>query len=125
MIYYPIDVNSPITTNKQLTVQNGTTNNFPEIVFELHDGKMYFDLGDDCVVSAAVTNTDQETVSFTGEISILNPHRGQILCQPVFKDFSMTGINVLTVLCDLGDKKISFQTTIFVQSLSENLKSYL
>ena len=125
MIYYPIDVNSPITTNKQLTVQSGTTNNFPEIVFELHDGKMYFDLGDDCVVSAAVTNTDQETVSFTGEISILNPHRGQILCQPVFKDFSMTGINVLTVLCDLGNKQISFQTTIFVQSLSENLKSYL
>lgn len=125
MVYVPVDVNSPIHVKKQITVQAGVTNNFPEIVFELHNGKLYFDLGDDCTVSAAVTNTKSETVSFTGKIKILNPHRGQILCTPTFNDFTMPNINVLTVLCDFGDRQISFQTTIFVQSLTKDLKDYL
>lgn len=125
MIYCPVEVNAPIQVKKQITVQRGTTNNFPEIVFELHEGKLYYDLGDSCTLFAAVTNTDLESVVFTGTLNILNPHRGQILCQPVFKDFSMTGINTLTILVDTGDKQISFQSTIFVQSLADSLKSCL
>lgn len=125
MIYCPIEVKAPIQVPKELKVQLGTTNNFPEIVFELHDGKQYFDLGDECTLSAAITNTDLESNSFTGTLRVLNPHRGQILVQPVAKDFNMTGINTLTVLCDTGVEQLTFQTTIYVQSLSNSVLEYL
>jgi hypothetical protein len=118
MIYFPIEILSPIQVNKQITVQKGLTNNFPEIVFELHQGKEYFDLGDECTFSVCITNTDLETESFTGTIRALNPHRGQILCQLAAKDFTMTGINTLTIVCDTGSETVSFQSTIFVQSIS-------
>jgi hypothetical protein len=56
----------------------------------------------------------------------MNPHRGQIICKPVFRDFSETGINTLTIYCDCEEFDLSFQTTVFVQSVSdeilENLK---
>lgn len=125
MIYVPVEIKAPIQVKKSITVQNGLTNNFPEIVFELHNGYKYLDLGDDCVLTAAITNTDLETNVFTGTLSIMNPHRGQILCQPVYKDFTMTGINTLTIRCNCGTFDVSFQTTIFVQSISEGILSYL
>lgn len=126
MIYVPVSVESPIAVKKNVYVQRGLTNNFPEIVFELHDCFGYFDLGDFCTVSAVVTNTDLESVKFSGDISVMNPHRGQIICKPVFRDFSETGINTLTIYCNCEEFDFSFQTTIFVQSVSdeilENLK---
>lgn len=125
MIYIPVDVRAPIKVKKNITVQSGITNNFPEIVFELHDGCKYFDLGDNYVVTAAVTNTDKETVSFSGTLSVMNPHRGQILCQPVYQDFTMTGLNTLTVKCVSDENVISFQTTIYVQSISPEIISHL
>ena len=125
MIYVPVDVKAPIKVKKNITVQKGITNNFPEIVFELHDDCSYFDLNDDYTITAAVTNTDLETVSFSGTLRVLNPHRGQILCQPVYQDFSMSGLNTLTVKCVSDNITISFQTTIFVQSISDDLTNYL
>lgn len=116
MIYVPVDVNAPIQVSKHITVVGGLTNNFPEIVFELHDGKKYFDLGDNCVLYAVVENTDLELCLFTGTLELMNPHRGQILCKPVYKDFSMTGINTLTVTCYTDSIQLAFKTTIFVQS---------
>lgn len=116
MIYVPVDVNGPIQVKKSINVQMGLTNNFPEIVFELHDGKQYIDLGDNCNLSAVVENTDLETTVFSGTLDILNPHRGQIICTPVYSDFTLTGINTLSIICDTGDFTYSFQTTIFVQS---------
>lgn len=121
MIYAPIEVRSPIQIPKQIKVQLSATNNFPEIVFELHEGKQYFDLGDSCTLSAAITNTDLKSVEFTGTLNILNPHRGQIIVKPASKDFTMTGINTLTVFCHTGKETISFQTTIFVQSLTKSV----
>ena len=121
LIYVPVEIKGPIQVKKSITVQNGLTNNFPEIVFELHDGHKYLDLGDNCILAAAITNTDLETSVFTGTLSIMNPHRGQILCQPVYKDFTMTGINTLTIRCNCGAFDVSFQTTIFVQSVSSGL----
>lgn len=116
MIYVPVDVNSPIQVKKNITVLGGLTNNFPEIIFELHDGKEYVDFGHDCVITAVVENTDLGICLFTGTLEIMNPHRGQILCRPVFRDFSMTGINTLTVMCYIDSVRIAFKTTIFVQS---------
>ena len=125
MIYVPLDVREPIKVKKSITIQKGLTNNFPEIVFELHDGCRYFDLGDNCLLYATVTNTDLETVSFSGDIYIMNPHRGQIICRLKYADFSETGINTLTVLCECGDFDYSFQTTIFVESVHEDILSKL
>ena len=115
MIYVPIDVKYPINVKKQVTVQYGLTSNFPEILFELHDDKMYFDLGDNCMVSAVVQNTRNETTLFTGSLQVKNPHRGQIVCRPVYRDFTMTGINTLTFMVLSDDIRFSFQTTIFVE----------
>jgi hypothetical protein len=116
MIYVPVDVNSPIQVSKHITVMGGLTNNFPEIVFELHDGKKYYDFKHNCIVTAVVENPDLGICLFTGKLEIMNPHRGQILCVPVFRDFSMTGLNTLTVMCYIDDVRIAFKTTIFVQS---------
>lgn len=123
MIYVPVDVNSPIQVSKHITVMSGLTNNFPEIVFELHDGKKYFDLGDNCVLYAVVETTDLGICLFTGTLELMNPHRGQILCRPVYRDFSMTGINTLTVTCYIDGSQLAFKTTIFVQSSFVNLKN--
>ena len=116
MIYVPVDVNSPIQVSKHITVMGGLTNNFPDIVFELHDGKKYYDFKHSCIVTAVVENPDLGICLFTGKLEIMNPHRGQILCVPVFRDFSMTGLNTLTVMCYIDDVRIAFKTTIFVQS---------
>ena len=116
MIYVPVDVNGPIQVSKHINVQGGLTNNFPEIVFELHDGKEYFDFGDDYVISAVVENTDLGLCLFTGTLEVTNPHRGRILCRPSFVDFTMSGINTLTIMCYIGNIRYSFQTTVFVQS---------
>ena len=121
MIYVPVDVRAPIKVKKSINIQKGITNNFPEIVFELHDCCKYFDLGDNCTLSAAVTNTDLESVKFSGGLSIMNPHRGQILCSLNYADFSETGINTLTVRCNTGTETVSFQTTVFVQSILPNI----
>ncbi len=116
MIYVPVDVNSPIQVSKHITVMGGLTNNFPEIVFELHDGKKYFDFGHNCIITAVVENTELGICLFTGTLEILNPHRGQILCKPVFRDFTMTGLNTLTVMCYIDNVRLAFKTTIFVLS---------
>lgn len=125
MIYVPVDIRGPIDVKKSINIQSGITNNYPEIVFEIHSDYAYVDLGDDCMLSAAVTNTDLESVVFSGELSIMNPHRGQILCKLNYADFSETGINTLTVRCNCADFDISFQTTIFVQSVSKSVKEVL
>ena len=125
MIYLRIDAKSPIRSKQSINVQKGLTNNFPDIVFELHDGCKYLDLGDNYYVSAAVTSTYNESDSFKGTIRVLNPHRGQIVVTPSFSDFKESGINTLTVLCDYGEGSISFQTTIFVQSIADSLKDCL
>jgi hypothetical protein len=124
-MYVPIEVNSPITVKRNINIQKGLTNNFPEIVFEIHDCCRYFDLGDECTLSAAVTNSYLESVKFSGDLSLFNPHRGQILCKLNYEDFTETGINTLTVKCVCKDKTISFQTTIFVQSVSSGLADIL
>lgn len=121
MIYVPIDVRSPVKVNKNIQVQLGLTNNFPEIVIELHEGKLYYDVGDECTIGATVTNTDLETTVFTGTIEIMNPHRGQIVCKPVSKDFTMTGINTITFKLSTGREITSFQITIYVQSISNGI----
>lgn len=121
MIYIPIDVRSPIRGNSSIQVQLGITNNFPEFVIELHEGKLYFDLGDECTVGATITNTDLETTVYTGTIDIMNPHRGQLICRPASKDFTMTGVNTLTFKLNTGTEILSFQITVFVQSISNGI----
>lgn len=121
MIYVPVDVREPIVGKPSIRIQKGLTNNFPEIVFELHDKCKYFDLGDDVSLMAVITNTYEESVVFTGELSILNPHRGQILCRLNAKDFTRTGLNTLTILCTSQDFDISFQKTVFVESISDSI----
>lgn len=125
MIYVPIDVNAPISTTNQINVQKGLTNKYPDIIIELHDGKKYFDLTDKCIISAAVTNTDLKTISFYGDIKIVNPHRGQIRLTPGASAFTMSGINTITVLCITATRSVSFQFTAFVQSISDDLYDVL
>ena len=122
MIYVPVDMNGPIQVSKHINVVGGLTNNFPDIVFELHNGKEYFDFDDNCMITAMVENTDLGLCLFSGTLEILNPHRGQILCKPVFRDFTMTGINTLTVMVYVDNIRYAFQTTVFVQSSFVGLK---
>jgi hypothetical protein len=124
-IYCPINLRGPIATKKPIYFQNYTFDNYPDIIVELHDNKYYIDLGDNCYVAAAVTNTDLMTTLFTGNIKILNPHRGQIRFSPSPDDFLETGINTITVRCFTDSQSFSFQFTVFVQSLSSNLYKYL
>lgn len=136
MIYVPINVNNPTQSTPTINIQKGLTNNFPEILFELYTEcpdrdtrgfyeKKYFDLGDEITVYASVTNSYLESVVFTGELRILNPHRGQILCRLNYNDFTETGYNVLTVLCNTGSETVTFQKTIFVESISQSIKDIL
>ena len=125
MFYVTVNVKDPIQVKKSIAVQKSLTTNFPDILFELHDDCKYFDLGDDCIVSASVTNTDLKTTPFQGTIEIINPHRGQIKITPVANDFTMTGINTLTVKCTLAKEVVSFQTTIFVQSILKSIEEAL
>lgn len=125
MIYVPVDVRKPIASNPTISIQRGLTNNFPEIIFELHDCCKYYDLGDNCTLFATITNTYLESCVFTGELRILNPHRGQILCRLNYEDFSETGFNVLTVLCDTGEEQVSFQKSVFVESINPSILGIL
>ena len=142
MIYIPINIdNSPIAVGRSITVQKGLTNNFPDIIFELHESPKfianansddtsrirhsYFDLGENCQLTACITNTDLQTIKFTGTLEILNASRGQIRCVPVFKDFTMTGLNTLTVKCSCDNCAVSFQTTIYVQSIGDEVSEML
>ena len=142
MIYVPINIdNSTIAVGRSVRVQKGLTNNFPDIIFELHESPKlisnvsdddtsrikhsYFDLGQNCQLSTCITNTDLETVKFTGTLEVLNASRGQIRCVPVFKDFTMTGLNTLTVKCACDNCTVSFQTTIYVQSISSDISEML
>lgn len=124
-IYCPINLRNPISTKKSIYFQNYTFDNYPDIIVELHDNKYYIDLGDECHVAAAVTNTDLVTTFFTGNIKIINPHRGQIRFSPSPDDFLMTGINTITVRCFTSTQSFSFQFTVFVESLSNKLYQYL
>jgi hypothetical protein len=121
MIYVPIDIRYPLCNLGGISAQFGITNNFPDIVVELHQGRNYFDIGDDYTIGGAVTNTDLETTVFSGDISVMNPHRGQIKISPVANDFTMTGINTLTFKISTGSEIVSFQITIFVQSISSGI----
>lgn len=121
MIYVPIDIRYPVCADKNITVQFGLTNNYPEIIVELHAGKLYFDLGDVVAVNGTVTNTDLETTIFSGAISVLNPHRGQLLIQPVARDFTMSGINTMTFKVVTESEVVSFQIPISVQSISNGI----
>lgn len=125
MIYVPVEINDPIAVKKTINVQKGLTNNYPEIVFGLHEKHEYVDLGDNCSLTAAITNTDLESVVFSGTLQIMNPHRGQILCKLNYNDFSESGVNILTIRCTCDDFDISFQASIFVQSVSSGLRDCL
>ena len=123
MIYIPIDIEKNLTsTCNKIVIQNGITNNMPEIVFELHRKPCkYFDIGDSYGLHCYVTNTDQESVEFSGDISVLNPHRGQIMIKPDAKDFTLPGINTLTVVCETENETVSFQATVFVNSTNPSI----
>lgn len=120
-IYYPIYLEGPIATRKHINLQNNTYDHYPDIIIELHDKYGFIDLGDRCTVSAAVTNTDIKSVPWSGTIKIVNPHRGQICLSPVANDFTMTGINTVSVECLTPSSGFSFQFTVYVQSLSKHL----
>lgn len=120
-IYYPIYLEGPIASRKHINLQNNTYSHYPDIIIELHDRLGYIDLGDSCVVRAAVTNTDLESSPWSGLIRIVNPHRGQICLSPVSNDFTMTGINTVSVECITPTTSFSFQFTIYIQSLSKHL----
>lgn len=124
-IYYPIYLEEPIATKKTIYLQDYTFTNYPDIIIELHRQRGYVDLGDNYYISAAVTNADLEVRSFTGMINVLNPHRGQIKITPFASDFSMTGINTITVRCYSNLYSFSFQFTVFVESISSNLAEIL
>ena len=125
MIYIPVDINSPISVKQRANIQKGLTNKYPDLIVELHDGPKYFDLTDKCIISAAVTNSDLKTISFYGEIKILNPHRGQIRLTPGASAFILSGINTITVLCITATRSVSFQFTVFVEPISEELYDIL
>lgn len=120
-IYYPIYLEGPIASKKQINLQNITYDHYPDIIIELHDNQGFVDLGDQCVIGAAVTNTDLASVPWHGTIRIINPHRGQICFSPVANDFTMTGINTISVECLTPKTAFSFQFTVYVQSLSKSL----
>lgn len=125
MIYVPIDINSPINTTNKIILQKGLTNKYPDIILELHDDKHYFDLTDSHAISSAVTDTDLKTIPFYGDITIVNPHRGQIQLTPEANAFIMSGINTITVLCTTETRTVSVQFTVFVDSISNDLYEVL
>lgn len=124
-IYYPINLRSPISNKKTIYFQNFTYNGFPDILVELHDDDRYVDLGDSSFIAAAITNTDLKTSTFSGNIKIVNPHRGQIKFSAAVSDFSMVGINTITVRCFTAYRSFSFQFTVFVESISKDLADAL
>lgn len=119
-VYIPIDVHGPIKTSSRTNIQLHSTNN-PAILFQLFDGCRPLMLDDISKVSIAFTNTNNVSVKGSGELQVVNPHRGTISYVLSNEDMTMTGIHTVTLGITTGCSFFTVQTTIFCQDISDSL----
>ena len=119
-IYIPIDIRGPIKTGSRTNLQLYNNNN-PAILFQLFDGPRPLMLDDISSVAIAFTNTNNESVTGSGTLQVVNPHRGTISYQLSKGDITMSGINTVTLLVNTGDSSFTVQTTVYSQDISDSL----
>ena len=122
--YVPIDIHGPIKTSARINVQKHSTNN-PAILFQLFDGFRPLMLDDISKVAIAFTNTEGVVTKGTGQLQVVNPHRGTISYQLVSADITLFGINTVTIGITTGDSFFTVQTTIMCDEISDDLYNAL
>lgn len=123
-IYIPIDVRGPIKTGSRANVQLHSTNN-PVIMFQLFTGPFPLMLDDASSVSIAFTNERNENVKGSGDLQIVNPHRGTISYVLDKNDITMSGLHTVTIGITTNKSFFTVQTNIFAQDLSDDLYNIL
>ena len=119
-VYIPIDVHGPIKTNSHLNVQKHSSNN-PAIMFQLFDGPFPLMLDDISKVSIAFTNTKNETVKGSGQLQVVNPHRGTISYVLSKDDITLFGLHTITLGITTGKSFFTVQCVAMCDEISDSL----
>lgn len=123
-VYIPIDVHGPIKTNSHINVQKYDNNN-PAIMFQLFDGPFPLMLDDVSKVAIAFTNTKNETVKGSGQLQIVNPHRGTISYVMSKDDITLFGLHTITLGITTGKSFFTVQCVAMCDEISESLYNAL
>lgn len=123
-VYIPIDVRGPIKTSAKLNVQKYTTNN-PAILFQLFEGHRPVMLDDTSKVAIAFTNTDNVTVKGSGQLQIVNPHRGTISYVLDKADITMFGLHTITLGITTDTSFFTVQCVAMCDEISSNIYNAL
>lgn len=123
-IYIPIDIKGPIKTASRVNIQRFNNNN-PVIMFQLFDGPKPLMLDDISDVAIAFTNTNNESVTGSGSLQVVNPHRGTVSYEMSNKDITMSGLHTVTLRVTTNDASFTTQTTVFSQDISDSLNDAL
>ena len=118
--YVPIDIHGPIKTSARLNIQKYNNNN-PVILFQLFDGPKPLMLDDISKVAIAFTNTNNVSVSGSGTLQVVNPHRGTISYELSSADLTMSGLITITLGITTGNAFFTVQTVAQCQDMSSSL----
>lgn len=119
-VYIPIDISGPIKTCSGVNVQKHSTNN-PVLLFQLFDKEKPLMLDDTSSVSIAFTNTNNESVGGSGNLQIVNPHRGTISYEMNSNDITLFGLNTITIAVTTGSSFFTVQCVIMCQEINDSL----
>lgn len=122
--YVPIDVHSTIRTGSSVNISKGTSQN-PVILFQLYDGCRPLMLDDISKVSIAFTNPDNVSVTGSGNLQVVNPHRGTISYEVSNKDLTMPGLLTVTLGITTGTSFFTVQSVVHCQDISDSLMDAL
>ena len=123
-VYIPIDVRGPIKTSSRVNVQKHSANN-PAIMFQLFTGACPLMLDDISKVSIAFTNTKGETVKGSGQLQVVNPHRGTISYVLSSDDITMYGLITVTLGITTGNSFFTVQCVIMCDEINDDIYNAL
>lgn len=123
-IYIPIDVRGPIKTGSRANIQLNASNN-PAIMFQLFTGPCPLMLDDISAVSIAFTNEKNESVKGSGDLQVVNPHRGTISYVLAKDDITLSGLHTITLGITTNNSFFTVQTVIYAQDISNSLYTAL
>ena len=119
-IYIPIDIAGPIKTSSGINIQKHSANN-PVLLFQLFDKGRPMMLDDVSKVSIAFTNTNNESVAGSGNLQIVNPHRGTISYEISSDDITLFGLNTITIGVTTGSSFFTVQCVAMCQDIDDSL----
>ena len=119
-LYIPIDIKGPIKKSSKVVVQKHSNNN-PTILFQLFRGCFPLMLEDISKEAIAFTNTNNDTVKGSGELQVVNPHRGTISYVLSKDDITLFGLHTITLGITTGDSFFTVQCVIMVDEINDGI----